>query len=166
MIDGYSRRLKKGRITLEEVGDLGLKINSTVKRMNKIISGVLKQSRIQESQTSSFSIKELIGECQVLTENKALSGGVTVMLGEVQDLHCHGYELRISQILVNLVNNAIDAVEDHPAESWVSVSAIKDGDWIQISVQDSGTGTSEDLQKKYLIPFLLLRILIKGPGLD
>ena len=73
---------------------------------------------------------------------------------------------QIQQILVNLSNNAIDAM---PAGGRLTIrlqNAKMDGrDAIEIQVQDTGTGIPTEIQSKIFHPFFTTKEVGKGTGL-
>jgi PAS domain S-box-containing protein len=83
------------------------------------------------------------------------------------DLSLDCRETQIIQILVNLINNACDAVQKLP-ERWVRVAAqvSKDSsDKIHISVTDSGGGFPETIRDRIFYPFFTTKEAGKGTGL-
>lgn len=92
-------------------------------------------------------------------------------LDDVQ-VACEG--LRLEQILINLVGNAIDAVlsvsgaadEWHPharPSIWIDVDA--DGSWVRIYVRDNGPGISEAHMPRLFEPFFSTKEGGQGMGL-
>ena len=72
--------------------------------------------------------------------------------------------VQISQILLNLLSNAHDAVEKSEAP-WVRISVDADGDQIRIAVIDSGPGVSPALEPRIMEPFFTTKEIGKGTGL-
>ncbi len=72
--------------------------------------------------------------------------------------------LQISQVLVNLMNNAMDAVAgtDHP---WVKLIVDQDQEWVMIKVIDSGRGIAEKLLSRLFEPFFTTKEKDGGTGL-
>lgn len=68
------------------------------------------------------------------------------------------------QILVNLIQNALDAMESD-AEPRIDISARAEGDWIAIAVRDRGHGVSPEAMKKLFEPFFTTKPIGKGLGL-
>src|SRR6266700_8206262 len=65
-------------------------------------------------------------------------------------IHCRPTE--ISQVLLNLLNNAVEAIEPLP-EKWVEVQARSAGQEVEISVMDSGHGIPKQFRDKMGQPF-------------
>lgn len=77
-------------------------------------------------------------------------------------LNCRG--VQISQVLLNLLNNAFDAIELLP-EKWIKLDAMKMEDTIVIHVTDSGHGIPEEEREKIFQPFYTTKPIGKGTGL-
>src|SRR5690606_11135306 len=81
------------------------------------------------------------------------------------DLAIECREAEISQVMVNLLSNAFDAIEQLD-EKWVNVELKTiDNDWVEISVEDSGNQIPPDLRAKILDPFFTTKEPGKGTGL-
>jgi signal transduction histidine kinase len=75
---------------------------------------------------------------------------------------CRGAE--ICQVLMNLLTNALDAVEGS-ASAWVKLEVKEAGKMAEISVCDSGTGIPQGLRSRILEPFFTTKEPGKGLGL-
>ena len=73
-------------------------------------------------------------------------------------------EVEIEQVLVNLVNNAIDAVKDQP-KKWVKVSLSDDAESVVLRVTDSGPGIPDSVRDKLFEPFFTTKSVGEGTGL-
>lgn len=95
----------------------------------------------------------------------SLSGerrGVEVLVAIPDTLTVLGDRSRIAQIVVNLVDNAIDASPDGSA---VEVQAQIDGDRAVLEVRDDGPGIPEELASRIFEPFVTTKDVGKGTGL-
>lgn len=87
-----------------------------------------------------------------------------IELGEPHIIDCR--PVQMAQVLMNLLNNAYDAVSEHsgPLRAvWVRAKEV--GDHIQISVEDTGPGIPPDVQNRILEPFFTTKDIGKGTGL-
>jgi len=74
---------------------------------------------------------------------------------------------QVRQMLVNLVQNGIDAVESagRPGEVHVSVGLSEGADLAVLRVRDSGCGMPEEVVKEIFTPFYTTKALGKGTGM-
>lgn len=71
---------------------------------------------------------------------------------------------QIGQVLINLFNNAFDAVRESP-EKWMRLFASDQGDYVEITVEDSGAGFSDEDAGKLFVPFFTTKPDQNGIGL-
>jgi C4-dicarboxylate-specific signal transduction histidine kinase len=76
-------------------------------------------------------------------------------------------ELRLSQVLLNLLLNAVDAVEEQraPEGPRVSLTARREGDAVCIDVEDNGCGIAPQALQRLFEPFTTTKPPGKGTGL-
>jgi two-component system NtrC family sensor kinase len=70
---------------------------------------------------------------------------------------------QLQQVLLNILNNAIDAV--HGNEGTITLKTRKDGKWLRIGISDTGTGMTQDQLGRIFIPFYTTKEVGKGTGL-
>jgi C4-dicarboxylate-specific signal transduction histidine kinase len=78
------------------------------------------------------------------------------------EVECHPSQ--ISQVLLNLLNNAYDAALAQP-DRWIELDARDQGSLVEISVTDSGPGIPRELARKIMDPFFTTKPPGKGTGL-
>jgi PAS domain S-box-containing protein len=140
-------------------------IEMAVFRIEKIVSGLRKFSRSsQSSEQVPENIANLIQESLVLTEAKAKRYYVEIRtdLATSSLILCDGVE--IEQVIVNLINNGIDAVQNFP-ERWLEIKAFDDSQSVVVQITDSGHGLSEDVEKRIFEPFFTTKPVGQGTGL-
>ena len=79
-----------------------------------------------------------------------------------EELEVRGDFQRLTQVVVNLVANAVDASEDGTR---ITVAAWSEGDRVVIEVSDEGTGISPDAEPRLFEPFFTTRPTGEGTGL-
>lgn len=113
----------------------------------------------------SVRICSLINDVIDLFYEKFRMNGIEFSMNECDSnicLECRSHE--IMQVLVNLVNNAIDAVINLKTK-WIRIDVeIKNSD-LEISVVDSGFGISSHIVDKIFLPFFSTKRVQYGTGL-
>jgi two-component system cell cycle sensor histidine kinase/response regulator CckA len=140
-------------------------IKKATLRIEKIINGLKKFSRSDEKVIyKKEQLNEILVDSIVLTESKAKRNETIVTLESTEKLEidCDGVE--IEQVIINLINNSIDAVKDQN-EKWVKLNYSKSGNNIILHVMDSGSGISEELETKIFNPFITTKPVGEGTGL-
>ncbi len=142
------------------------RIQRSVDRIAKIVSGLRMFSR--ESSYDPFTptpIAEILLETLDLCQARFQSMGVELKIQNLPkdiDLPCRPSQ--ISQVLLNLLNNALDAVEPLE-ERWVKMDFSQDSEHFTITVSDSGPGIPEAIARKIMSPFFTTKPPGKGTGL-
>ena len=142
-------------------------IVKTAHRIAKIIKGL--QSFARETTGEPFQvvpIKEVIFNTVELCKERFSKYQVRLDYPAVIDENWRfwGREEQISQVLMNLLNNAFDAVQAESSK-WIKIDVIKKDSKIQVTVTDSGHGIPEQVETKMFSPFFTTKEVGKGTGL-
>lgn len=70
----------------------------------------------------------------------------------------------LNQVWTNLIDNAIDAMEDQQVKE-LTITTKKEGDFLSVQVADTGSGIPQDIQDKIFDPFFTTKAIGKGTGL-
>ena len=83
-------------------------------------------------------------------------------------IHC--YASQINQVLMNILSNALQAIEGE-GQIWISVRSVREGKqgqnggMVQVSIQDSGKGMPQEVLEKIFDPFFTTKGIGQGTGL-
>ena len=141
------------------------KISQTVDRMAKIIVGLRNFSR--DGSNDPFGVvtaNALIAEVLDLCAERLKIHNVSVSISGFDETIIQCRQVQISQVLVNLINNADDAIEAR-AEKWIRIDASQSHDQYIIRVTDCGEGIPEPIVAKLMDPFFTTKPVGKGTGL-
>ena len=142
------------------------RITATCDRIARIIKGLRAFSRSAERDPlEHVPIKTVIEDTLSLCAERLRTHGVKLEVGNIPDLSVLGRATQLSQVLLNLLNNAYDAVLPC-ADRWIRVEAMeRSDDWIEIAVTDGGPGISKEVADKVMQPFFTTKSVGKGTGL-
>lgn len=70
---------------------------------------------------------------------------------------------QLQQVILNIVNNARDAIAGKPGE--INIATSRRGKSIVVSIQDNGSGMPPDVLEKLFVPFFTTKDVGKGTGL-
>ncbi|MFZ4715236.1 MAG: ATP-binding protein [Bacteriovoracaceae bacterium] len=134
-------------------------------RISRIVGGLKKFSRSDSKiEFSSYSLSSIAKEALILTETKSKRHSVPVTIKLSSDTKVLCNEIEIEQVIVNLINNAIDAVKDN-VDKWVELSIFDDHESLVLRVMDSGKGVTEDVRSRIFQPFFTTKQVGEGTGL-
>ncbi len=165
IISGAAGLLEKFVDNPEKLASKVESIKKSCVRIARIVEGLRKFSRSgDKADLRNYEISKVVQEGCLLTEAKSKRHSTPVVL----DLRSHSLvlcdEVEIEQVLINLINNAIDAVKGLP-EKWVKVSLFDEGDSVVLRVTDSGSGIAENVREKLFEPFFTTKRVGEGTGL-
>lgn len=141
------------------------KVRSTAVRIGKIVRGLQAFSRDDSSDPVELvPAAVIIADTVALCAERFASNGVRLITStdSATQIECRSTE--ISQILLNLLNNAFDAVESE-VDKWVKIETHSDEKMLHISVIDGGPGISQKAQEKLMQPFFTTKEVGRGTGL-
>ena len=90
---------------------------------------------------------------------------VRPILNKLEPLNC--YSGKINQVLVNLINNSIQAIKaknEHQNES-ILITTRDEGNYIAIEIADTGVGISGNIKQRIFEPFFTTKDVGEGTGL-
>ncbi len=142
------------------------KVKKSVLRVEKIVASIKTLAR--KSNPTDFqkiNVFQLIEESYFFVELKVKQKGVTFQLeSQNKNLHTNGNPTQLSQVMVNLISNAVDAIENLQ-EKWIHVEVKDLNQLIEISVTDSGNGIPDKIRQTLFKVGLTTKELGKGTGL-
>ncbi|CAA7618840.1 sensor histidine kinase [Magnetospirillum sp. SS-4] len=165
--DPASRDRLRGSLRIDEImTDLPALIGGTSEGAQRVADIVRNLKRLSFSASGgqeTFDLAEVIAKAvQWSGSGKRGAGAIGLDLAEA--LPVRGNAGQLHQVVVNLVENALDAVAGL-AGAHVSISgAIADGN-ITIVIEDNGPGMAEDILLKVFDPFFTTKPVGKGTGL-
>ena len=123
-------------------------------------------TRLPEPEIEEVSAKELIHRVLTLFKPKFAQEEVECQVHESsQDLRLQVDPQLIEQVLINLLKNAIEALED-VTDPLISVSYGRDGSRVMMAIQDNGPGISEEVLDRIFVPFYTTKSSGSGIGLS
>jgi two-component system C4-dicarboxylate transport sensor histidine kinase DctB len=155
--------LDRGR--LESVRDnLGL-IRQMADRMGHIVNEVKNFSRKTPAERRKILLADVLNQTLMLVETERRRVDATIeILPYTNDLVILAGPIRIGQVLVNLLRNALDAVAGLP-ERRITVTVQHNGDEVAIFIKDSGPGIPPEVLPRLFEPFFTTKPPGQGLGL-
>ena len=149
-------------------------------RIREIITSLRNFSRLDEAEFKEANIHDGIDSTLMILQhrlkpsNDSSSIHIKKDYSELPLLEC--YPGQLNQVLMNLLSNAIDAleekdkqrtseeIEDNPSEIQISTSLLAQ-DWVEIRIADNGIGIKDELLSHLFDPFFTTKKVGKGTGL-
>ena len=138
------------------------RINSAVNRGTDLVERLMQFSRKQiKRKFQHVNIADIINEVALIT-GKSSDKRIDTKAETPKDLCVFGDYSSLSQVLLNLCNNARDAMAN---VGTVSIVGQRKRKKVVIEVSDTGHGMSEAEMKKCFDPFFTTKDMSKGTGL-
>ncbi len=141
------------------------KIEYHVDRARKIVHNLLGFARRMEPAKEKININNLLDETTGLLENEARYVNILIKKQYAENVPVITSDLsQIQQVVLNLLNNAIDAIG---SDGTITVGSryLEDTDQVELWVADTGKGIPEAEQSKIFEPFFTTKAVGKGTGL-
>ena len=150
----------------QKVNDCVGKILEMIDRINKIIRGMKNFTRNNADEALTVSnLSSLVSEVLHLVALIAKKNSVVIKDVVIKhDLALPLQRLRMSQVLVNLLNNAIEAIAEYK-DRWVEIKVTNDDQWAYIRLSDSGIGIPENLKSRLFETYFSTKGSGQGSGI-
>jgi signal transduction histidine kinase len=128
-----------------------------VEHVSEITKG-LELSHRRRDEDASADLKEIAD--LTLTFVRAAMVKRAQLVTAIEDVpKVNGSPTRISQVMTNLLVNAMQALPDRPrTENRISVSLKPNGSWVEFEVRDNGEGISDDVIDQIFDPFFTTKV--------
>lgn len=153
-----------------DMEDCMMGISTIEKRSEGLISFVSdfrSLAHIPTPKFSSIGISRLFDQLEILLQNQLENQGITLEKElNPNELILFGDQTQIEQVLINLLQNAIQALEDAEERKITLRAFIDEAGKIIIEVSDTGKGIEEEALGKIFIPFFTTKKKGSGIGLS
>jgi signal transduction histidine kinase len=140
----------------------------TVGRISKIIQGLRRFSRDSSNDDKTKAmVSDLVNETMNFCQEKIRAHDVTLSVNMAVDAKVSCVPEQISQVILNLVNNAYDAIGElkEREQKTITLETAIRGDRVELSVRNGGPPISKENQARLMQPFFTTKPVGKGVGL-
>jgi two-component system, LuxR family, sensor kinase FixL len=148
------------RDAMDKAGDQALRAGQIIRRLRDFVARGESERRVE-------SVKKLIEEASALALVGAKDQGVRVrfQFDPAVDLVLAD-KVQIQQVLINLLRNAVDAMEASQRRELVISTVPGNDDMITVSVSDTGSGVAPEMASQLFQPFVTNKRHGMGVGLS
>jgi PAS domain S-box-containing protein len=143
------------------------RIRETAIRIARIVRSLRLIAR-EGSQDEFFptSVCKIVEETLEMCRERFRIKAVKLIVPEIDpSLKVTCREVQIAQVLLNLLQNAFDAVVDEPGDRWVRLEVNRNEKDLTFAVSDSGPGVPPEFKSRIMEPFFTTKSVGKGIGL-
>ncbi len=170
----YAQLLAKGELDGDKSKKIASKIKLEGERISVIVKDLLRFARQEKTNYEEINVFGLLAKTKAIAEQRMKMSRIQLDLDigpELASVFCK--EGQILQVLLNLTNNAIDALNqrypEYDENKRILISAkpedIGGKPWVRITVQDFGSGIPPEIGKSIFNTFFTTKGADKGTGL-
>lgn len=165
---------------IEDLSKILQSVQVGADRIREIVLSLRSFSRLDEAEMKAVNLHEGIDSTLLILHHrlKLHSGGARVELikdyGSLPHVEC--YPSQLNQVFMNILANALDALEQHQhtcaaahvafkPQITIRTECLPTVQQVRISIRDNGAGISPDVQKHLFDPFFTTKPVGKGTGL-
>lgn len=154
-----------------EAADNVRQISVLADRMSSIAKHLRNFARRPQDQSKAVPLLAIIDDALAVMQPKIAEAGATIIFDRSKaDLWVNGGPVRLQQVVVNLISNALDATSAQSASNegfeptvWIEVSS--GAGQVHMDVSDNGPGIAENALKTLFDPFFTTKEPGRGLGL-
>ncbi|MBW4558350.1 MAG: GAF domain-containing protein [Trichormus sp. ATA11-4-KO1] len=149
-------------------------------RIRSIVLSLRNFSRLDEAENKAVDLHEGIDNTLLILQHRLKSSvnltGIEIIkdYGNLPRVEC--YAGQMNQVFMNILSNAIDALENQRTAAevqdnlplptiWISTKVSTDKSRLLICIADNGPGMTEEVKKQIFDPFFTTKTVGKGTGL-
>lgn len=171
IISGYAHRLNRlceqDKLETQDVLEISEKLLKTTQRISKIIVSLRSFAREgSPDPLEKVSINHLLEDIKPFCRERFNKLNVSLTVQPLDaDPFVQARQVELSQVLINLLNNALDATQAEK-DPWVKVTvSLSDTETVRVTISNSGSSIPADIAKKIFDPFFTTKEVGKGTGL-
>nr|WP_207099839.1 ATP-binding protein [Paracoccus shandongensis] len=146
-------------------GDNLARIARMTDRIGQITDQLRSFARKATGEIGPVPLRPVIEASLMLTASRRKASDMPVHLPDIPgDLAVVGEQVRVEQILVNLLTNAFEAQEASP-DPWIRIGIAADGQHVTLTVTDNGPGLPPQSSGQLFAPFATSKAQGLGLGL-
>jgi signal transduction histidine kinase len=138
-------------------------VREEIRRLDHLLEDLLQYARPREFERKPVEMGALVERVAQLLASDADSRGVTLVRSVEPGVVARGDEMRLREVILNLVLNALD-VSERGTEVRVTARSLGPSE-IEISVEDDGPGVPPDQRERIFQPFFTTKSHGTGLGL-
>ncbi|WP_157017966.1 sensor histidine kinase [Mesorhizobium xinjiangense] len=150
-----------------DAGAVGGKMKSArelVRRIQRTVRHLRSFARKDKGATEVVSVAQSIAAAVEIVQHRADQLGAAIAIDVPSSMKVAAGAVRLEQVILNLLVNALDAVSDVDAPA-IEIAAAARDDMIEIAVRDNGRGIPADLAGRVSEPFFTTKQTGEGLGL-
>ncbi len=157
---GKAEDISVARGAIESAAEQALRAGQIIRRLREFVAR-------GESDRQVENLRKLVEEASALALVGAKEAGVRVTFDfDPAGRYVLADKIQVQQVLLNLMRNAIEAMQDVERRELVISARLIDAETVQIDVADTGTGIAPEIAPQLFQPFITSKRNGMGVGLS
>ena len=158
-------KLEKKETDLEVLSPYIDDINKTVMRIATVIDSLISLTDESSPPTKLHeNVSKIVRSTMGVCAEKFRIHDIELITNIDPEIELFCNKLHISDILMNLVNNSFDAILSQE-NKWIQIDAVRENQFIKISVTDSGLGIDQTIVGDIMHPYFTTKSIDQASGL-
>ena len=154
-----------GRSDEIDIAELAKKVNSSIQFLSETVED-FRRFVDHSDMAQTFNIKKTIESTISLIQETLIKSDISIELDCPESIKYKGFENDFKHVIMNLINNARDAMEERKIENGhISIRAYHEKDELVIAIQDNAGGIPKPILKNIFEPYFTTKHKTKGTGL-
>ena len=154
-----------GRSDEIDIAELAKKVNSSIQFLSETVED-FRRFVDHSDMAQTFNVKKTIESTISLIQETLIKSDIGIDLDCPENVKYKGFENDFKHVIMNLINNARDAMEERKIENGhISIRVYHEKDELVIAVQDNAGGIPKPILKNIFEPYFTTKHKTKGTGL-
>ncbi len=154
-----------GDVDKEDVETLFKKSRMLINKMSETIDD-FRYFFKPKTDKEEFSVKNIITSTVELFSERMQHNGIVCSITSEEDIKIWGYPNQLSQVVLNFLNNSVDALlENRESERRIGILISEEENKTIIEVNDNGGGIPEEMMEKIFEPYYSTKDEKNGTGI-
>ena len=139
-------------------------------RIREIVLSLRNFSRMDEGALKSVDLHEGLDNTLMILRHRVNSTSESPAVNVIRsydvlpEIDC--YPGQVNQVFMNILANALDALESAGKEGVITIrTSLFGDDWVEVAIADNGPGIPEDVRTRIFDPFFTTKPVGKGTGM-
>jgi C4-dicarboxylate-specific signal transduction histidine kinase len=161
-----NRMVEKDQFDEEKIAKSADIICRTSDKIEKIVAGIKEFVRMSDDvERKNVDFETILADSVLICESALHESGVELIQKRSEWPHITVNETQIFQVFVNLITNAVHAIEDNEGSKWIEIDWSEKESCYTFFITDSGTGIPEEVREVMFSSFYTTKGVGKGTGL-
>jgi PAS domain S-box-containing protein len=167
LVSDLMERAMAGEVPNSELIRDGTRIRETAERISRIVTSLRHLARDgREDPAQRIRVERIVNTAIEFYRARFRVNSIRfTAIGTESGIHVLCREVQIEQVILNLLQNAFDAVVGQIGDKWVELRVREDESHVVFEVIDSGPGVPSELRERIGEPFFTTKQMGKGLGL-